>query len=148
MTRKTLLVAVLAVAVLGGVAMLGGAAERQPNREMFELAALTEQIGAMTDLLGQFRELTFEPELVVIAAVGGLKDEVPRKIQDVIGDLEAQLKTAKSIGARNAIRWTLNEIYKGQGKHDEVLRHLRAMLRENDELLFEWQEHESDEDDD
>ena len=64
-----------------------------------------------------------------------VKDEVRRKQEQVLADLEGQLAKTRTLGLRNAIRLTLKDLYKARGDNEKVLGHLRKMIEENDAAL-------------
>ncbi len=86
-------------------------------------------------LVGTMKETCFDPAAMSLIAIAGLRDEVPRKPDDIIQELQAQLQRAGTIGVRNAIRLALKDLYKRQGQDEKVLGTLRDMLRDNDEAL-------------
>jgi|GEM_PF-3076433 len=95
----------------------------------------SERFQRMVQLLSRMRGATFNPAEAGLIAIGGLKDDVPRKSDEIIADLESQLAKTKSLGLRNALRLQLRDLYKAAGKYDKVLMHLRAMVAENDAAL-------------
>jgi len=88
--------------------------------------------GAAIRLVGEMKDTAFEPAVVGLIAVAGLRDDVARDPKAVIEDLEALLAKTNSLGLRNAIRLTLRDLYKQTGNQEKLLQHLRAMLEEND----------------
>ena len=94
-----------------------------------------ERMGLMIGLIQRMKRICFDPEAAGVIAAAGIRDEVPRKPEEVIKDLEDQLTRTKTLGLRNAIRLSLKDIYKHLGQNDKVLEHLRAMLAENDAAL-------------
>jgi len=74
---------------------------------------------------------------------------VPRRPGEIIEDLENVLSKTRTLGLRNAIRLTLKDLYKMQGNGKMVLKHLRAMVAENDEEMrkAEAEEPEHEEED-
>lgn len=102
-----------------------------------------EHMGRMIGLITRMKSLCFDPQAVGVMAIGALKEDVRRKPEDIIKDLETLLTTEtkaigiKTQGLRNAIRLTLKDIYKRQGEDEKVLAHLRALIVENDEALQE-----------
>lgn len=99
------------------------------------MAPGVERASEFLDLIVKFRDVAFDPQTAGMIAIGGMKDDVRRKPDETIKDLEAQLVKTKSLGLRNAIRLTLKDLYKAQGEDDKVLEHLRAMLAENDAAI-------------
>jgi hypothetical protein len=91
----------------------------------------------MVQLLARMRGATFNPGEAGLIAIGGLKDDVRRKPEEVIADLESQLGKTKSLGLRNAIRLQLRDIYKARGDNAKLLELLKAMVSENDAALAE-----------
>ena len=94
-----------------------------------------EQMERMINMIRGMQRICFDPATSGMIAVGGLKDEVRRKPEDVIKDLEGLLMTTKTQGLRNALHMTLKDLYKGQANDDKVLEHLHAMVAENDAVL-------------
>ncbi len=94
-----------------------------------------ERMVQMIGLVQRMKQTCFDSEAVGVMAVGAMKDEVPRKDEDIIKDLEEQLASVKTHGLRNAIRLTLKDIYKRQGKNEKVIEHLKALIAENDKAL-------------
>ena len=109
---------------------LGMGAPGQPN-PMHKL----HQAAQFAEIVKRLKEAAFDSETVAAVAVGGLKDEVKRKPEDVTKDLEALLEKTKTQGIRNVIRQTLKDIYKAQGKDEKVLAQLHALIAENDKAL-------------
>ena len=91
-----------------------------------------QQTGFAMKLVGTMKEATFDPPAMGLIAIGGIKDDVQRKLGEIIKDLEDRLSKTKSIGMRNAIRLTLRDMYKQSGNDKKVLEHLHAMVAEND----------------
>ena len=96
-----------------------------------------ERVEMMLGMVRQIERVCFEPTTAGLIAAGGLKDDVPRRPAEIIDDLEEQLARTKTLGLRNAIRLSLKDLYKVEGKREMVLKHLRAMLAENDAALRE-----------
>lgn len=94
-----------------------------------------ERLGMMIGLIQRMKHICFDAEAAGVIAAAGIRDEVPRKAEDVVKDLEDQLAKTKTLGLRNAIRMSLKDIYKELGQNDKVLEHLRAMLAESDAAL-------------
>ena len=105
-----------------------------------------EQMGLMIEMVERLRHICFEPENAAMIAVGALKDDVPRRPQEVVKELEAALKRTRSLGVRNAIRMSLRDLYRHLDMHDQAMENLRRMLAENDEALCEDQDEGEDED--
>ncbi len=89
-------------------------------------------MGNYLGLIGKMQRVSFNPKVAGIVAVGGLKDDVKRKAQDIIKDLESQLEKTRSLGLRNSIRMALKDLYKAEGQTDKILANYRVMLAEND----------------
>jgi hypothetical protein len=100
----------------------------------------TQQIQQMIEMLHVFKEISFNSESAAMMAIGGIKDENPRRPDLAIKTLEGALRKTKTVGLRTAIHLTLKDLYKAQGNEEMVLEHLRDMILENDEAL---QEHKS-----
>jgi len=94
-----------------------------------------DQFRRMMEMIERTRQSCFNPEVAAMIAAAGLRDEVPRKPNEVIDDLEATLKKTKTLGLRNSLRMLLRDLYRDRGKHDRVLEHLHQMLEENDQAL-------------
>jgi len=94
-------------------------------------------------MLERLRDVCFDPAQAAMVAIGSLRDDVEREPQEIVEDLERQLKQTKSIGVRNAIRLTLKDLYL-EIDHQEktVLRHMREMLEENDAAQHRREERE------
>jgi len=86
-------------------------------------------------ILKHLSEMSFDSERVGVAAVGALKDDIRRKPAEVIKDLEAQLGKVKTQGLRNAIRFSLKDVYKQQGEDEKCLAQIRMLIAENDKAL-------------
>ena len=94
-----------------------------------------EQFARMMEMVKHMQHTCFDPEAAAMIALAGLKDDVPRRPEEVAEDLEATLKRTRTLGLRNAIRLMLRDLYRHLGKPDRVLDHLREMLGENDAAL-------------
>jgi len=94
-----------------------------------------ERMELMIGLIKRMQHICFDPATAGMIAIGGLKDEVRRKQEQVVADLEKQLAKTKTLGLRNAIRLTLKDLYKARGDDERVLDHLRKMIEENDAAL-------------
>jgi hypothetical protein len=116
----------------------------EEEHEEREMRAHRRGMAHMLEMLEMMQHTCFDPERAAMIAIGGLKDEVDREPQDIVEDLEAQLKKTKTLGLRNAIRMTLKDLYQ-EIEHQEqmVLKHLREMLEENDRALQEAQAREA-----
>ena len=94
-----------------------------------------ERMKLRLGLVKRLQKAAFDPGSAAMIAIGGLKDDVRRKQEDIAEDLETTLAKTKTLGLRNAIRMTLKDIYKKQGQDEKVLQHLRTMLAENDAAI-------------
>lgn len=94
-----------------------------------------QQYGHMIELIERMKHVCFDPENAALIAVGGLKDDIPRRPEEVVDDLEGVLKRTRTLGVRNAVRMVLRDLYRHLGAHDRALRNLHEMLAENDEAL-------------
>ena len=94
-----------------------------------------ERMERMIGLIKRMQHICFDPATAGMIAIGGLKDEVRRKQEAVVADLEGQLAKTKTLGLRNAIRMMLKDLYKARGDDEKVLGHLRKMIEENDAAL-------------
>ena len=100
----------------------------------------------MMGMLEQMARVSFDPEAAALMAIGGLRDDVHRKPEEVIEDLHNVLKRTRTLGLRNAIRLSLRDLYRHTDQHDKLLSTLREMIAENDEYLSrEQEEHEEEE---
>ncbi len=77
-----------------------------------------ERVEMMLGMVRQIERVCFEPTTAGLIAAGGLKDEVPRRPAEIIDDLEEQLARTKTLGLRNAIRLSLKDLYKVEGKRE------------------------------
>lgn len=91
-----------------------------------------QQSGQAVRMVENMKQASFQPEMVGLIAVAGLREDVSRPAEQVIADLEGLLAKTETIGLRNAIRLTLRDLYRQVGNNEKVLEHLRAMLQEND----------------
>ena len=103
MTRKKTVVIVLAVALAAILAVpcsLIAQRDRdaQPPKREPGPADMLEQIEPMFELLERMSEACFNEGTAAMIAIGGLKDEVRRKPAQITKDLEAQLKSTKTVG--------------------------------------------------
>jgi len=94
-----------------------------------------EQFARMMQMVKHMQHTCFDPEAAAMVAVAGLRDDMPRKPEEVVDDLEATLKRTRTLGLRNAIRLILRDLYRHLGRHDRMLENLREMLVENDEAI-------------
>lgn len=153
--KKNLLLMVVAGAVLAGIVVpycLAQEHNEHEDRLRFEHRRDDrherdddDRLERMIDEVDRMADLCFDRRRMAMIAIGGLKDEVKREGEAVAGDLEVQLKKVKTQGLRNAIHLMLKDMYKARGKNDMVLRHLRALLSENDAAI--QREEDDDEDD-
>ena len=109
-----------------------------------------ERMERMMWMLDRLQDTCFEPSRAAMVALGALKDEVRRPSREIARDLERQLDRTRTLGLRNAIRLMLKDLYKEMGNEEAMLDHLRAMIAENDEAMFEagqrelrWMEREA-----
>ena len=109
------------------------ARETRPRRYFSQdrMERMTGYIG----LVGQMKRVCFDPSVAGMMAVGNIKDGVKRKPDKVIADLEALLTKTKSLGIRNAIRLSLQDLYREQGLNDKLLQNCRDMVAENDAAI-------------
>lgn len=152
--KKNLLLMVVAGAVLAGIVVPYCLAQEHDERDDGQRLEHRrddrherddDHFERMIDEVDRMADLCFDRRRMAMIAIGGLKDEVKREGEAVASDLEVQLKKIKTQGLRNAIHLTLKDMYKARGKNDMVLRHLRALLSENDAAI---QREEDDDDDD
>ena len=94
-----------------------------------------EKIEVMLEMIKRLQRICFDPGVAGMIAVGAMKDEVRRHPEVAIEQLEDSLKHVKTLGMRNAIRLTLKDMHKALGHEEQVVRHLRAMIEENDEAI-------------
>ncbi len=95
-----------------------------------------ERMGCDLGLIVKMKRVCSDPTVAGIVAVGGLKDDVKRKDEEIIADFESQLAKTKSLPLRNAIRLTLKDLYKKTSQDKKLLEHLRAMIAENDAAIL------------
>ena len=93
---------------------------------------MVERMGGYIGLVGRMGDTFFNPRMAALVAIAGLRDDVRRKPDEAIKDLEETLAKTKTLGLRNAIRIMLRDLYKAQNDDAKVLEHLKAMLVEND----------------
>ena len=110
-------------------------AERPRGREGRFRPEQIERMELMIGLIKRMQHICFDPATAGMIAIGGLKDDVRRKQEQIVADLEKQLAKTKTLGLRNAIRLTLKDLYKARGDNERVLDHLRKMIEENDAAL-------------
>ena len=108
-----------------------GPAGPRHHGPMLEIRKIAEFIGAMEHLT----RMCFDSETVGVITVGALKDDVRRKDEAIIKDLEEQLTKVKTQGLRNAIRLTLKDLYKRQGNNEMVIEHIKVLIAENDKAI-------------
>jgi len=108
--------------------------EPRHDREPFRPEHI-DQFRRMMEMVERTHHTCFNPEMAAMIAIAGLKDEVPRPIENLIGDLEETLTKTKTLGLRNSLRMILRDLYRQRGENDKVLRHLHEMLGENDKAL-------------
>lgn len=94
-----------------------------------------ERMGTYIGLFGKMKHVCFDPSVAGMMAVGSIKDGVKRKPDKVITDLEALLTKTKSLGIRNAIRLSLQDLYRDQDLNDKLLQNCRDMVAENDAAI-------------
>jgi hypothetical protein len=116
--------------------MPGGPQAGQPVASNPVVAGM-QQLQQMMAMLHTFKEVAFNSETAAMIAIGGIKDENPRKPDLAIKTLEGTLKKVRTLGLRTAIHMNLKDLYKAQGNEEMVMEHLRDMLLENDEALQE-----------
>ena len=109
---------------------------------------MAERIQIFRHFLNQVREFNADPELVAIAAVMSLKDDVEREPRAVAADLQELLEHTDSLPVRNTIRMTLKDIYKHTNQREPLLENLRDMVIENDRAIMasDHDEHRDDDD--
>ena len=93
--------------------------------------ARAQQTDVKIQMVGSMKQTCMDPGAMALIAVAGLRDEVPRGVDEVIKEFEDLLVKIKSLGIRNAIRLGLKDLYKLKGENEKVLHHLRQMLIEN-----------------
>ncbi|MCK4624911.1 MAG: hypothetical protein KAV00_06350 [Phycisphaerae bacterium] len=108
-----------------------GSPHKPEPGQILEIKKISEFTGAM----GHLTRMCFDSETIGVMAVGALKDDIRRKDEAIIKDLEEQLAKVKTQGLRNAIRLTLKDIYKRQGENEKVIAHIKALIAENDKAL-------------
>lgn len=133
-----------------------GRDRRPPRREPdFQRPEEFGRMYAWMEVVERMGDMSFNPEIAGMIAIGAIKDDVPREPQARIEDLENLLRKTRTLGLRNAIRMGLKELYLHTEQPGKALDHMRAMLAENDEVLHNeqlrdrerWEQEEYDEDD-
>jgi len=107
----------------------------RPGMPMPVSPEMAERMGGVVGLVGRMSEVCGNPQLAAMVAIAGLKEDVRRKPEEVIKELEDQLGKLKTLGLRNAIRLLLRDLYKAQGEDAKVLEQLRAMIAENEAAI-------------
>ncbi len=113
----------------------GGEQGRAHSERRPEVPQPLRQTFDMVKLLEHMQSVCFDPAQAGMIAIGGLKNDVRRPEAEVVAELEGALTKTKSLGLRNALRMTLKDMYKKAGNNEMVLKHLRAMIEENDAAL-------------
>jgi hypothetical protein len=96
---------------------------------------MAERMGGVVGLVSRMSEVCGNPQLAAMVAIAGLKEDVKRKPEEIIKELEDQLGKLKTLGLRNAIRLLLRDLYRAQGEDAKVLEQLRAMIAENEAAI-------------
>ena len=96
-----------------------------------------ERMGRLLGLVQHMNQTAFDPQVAGLVALGGLRTDVQRELDEIVKDFEGLLATTKTLGLRNSIRLTLRDLYKETGRNEKVLENLRAMLAENDAAIAE-----------
>ncbi|MBN1941763.1 MAG: hypothetical protein JW849_00555 [Phycisphaerae bacterium] len=95
-------------------------------------ASQAREVKVRNIMLGDMAETCFDPEIMGIAAVGGLRTETPMEPKDQIQQFEDILSQTTSLGIRNAIRLTLKDLYLETGNIPKAREHLKKIIEEND----------------
>ncbi len=95
----------------------------------------TQQLRQMIGALHTMSEAVSDPRTAAMMAIGALKDEVKNRPIAGVRALEAALRTTRSLPLRTAIHLSLKDLYKAQGNDVMVVRHLMAVIAENDEAM-------------
>jgi len=98
-----------------------------------------ERMGRLLGLIQHMNQTAFNPQVAGLVALGGLRTDVQRELDEIVKDFEGLLATTKTLGLRNSIRLTLRDLYKETGRDEKVLENLRAMLAENDAAVAEME---------
>jgi hypothetical protein len=107
----------------------------RPGMPMPVSPEMAERMGGVVGLVSRMSEVCGNPQLAAMVAIAGLKEDVKRKPEEVIKELEDQLGKLKTLGLRNAVRLLLRDLYKAQGEDAKVLEQLRAMIAENEAAI-------------
>lgn len=107
----------------------------RPGMPMPISPEMAERMGGVVGLVSRMSEVCGNPQLAAMVAIAGLKEDVRRKPEEVIKDLEDQLGKLKTLGLRNAIRLLLRDLYRAQGEDAKVLEQLRTMIAENEAAI-------------
>jgi hypothetical protein len=95
-------------------------------------AAQAKQVKVRGQMLENMAETCFDPEIMGVAAVGGLRTETPIEPQDMIREYEEILSRITRQGIRNAIHLTLKDLYIETGNIPKAREHLKMIIEEND----------------
>ncbi len=106
------------------------------------------QIRMMLGMVEHLKHVCFDPTTAGMIALGALKDDLPRKDDVIARDLEETLEKTKTLGLRNALHLTLKDLYKKQGETEKAVKHLQAMIVENDAAIQQHMKDRDDDDDD
>lgn len=100
------------------------------------------QLQEMVGMLNAVSQTAFDSESAAMIGIGAINDELTSTPQEAAEELESVLKTTKSLGLRNAIRITLKDIYIKAGDKKKGIEHMRAMIAENDECMYNAERNE------
>jgi hypothetical protein len=95
-------------------------------------AAQAREVKVRNRMLENMAETCFDPDIMGVAAVGGLRTEAPMESKDMIREFEEVLSRTKRQGIRNAIHLTLKDLYIETGNLPKAREHLKKIIEEND----------------
>ena len=108
----------------------------RPGMPMPVSPEMADRMGGVVGLVSRMSEVCGNPQLAAMVAIAGLKEDVKRKPEEIIKELEDQLGKLKTLGLRNAVRLLLRDLYRAQGDDAKVLEQLRAMIAENEAAIL------------
>jgi hypothetical protein len=151
------LVAVVAVSITGWVTAQPrerdlGLGDRSPAGEAPrpnpEQMRHFQNMRMMLAMVERMSEVCFEPQMAVIVAVGDVKEMKGIEAEKKAEALENVLKVVEIEGVRNAIHFTLKDIYLAMDKPERAAQHLLAVIKESDRAIQNWHADDDDDDDD
>jgi len=106
-------------------------------------AAQARQAEPRLKLVGNMKDLCYDPQAMGIVAIGGLHTEAGLEPAELIDLLNGMLDgsggpgvpVVKSLGMRNAIRLTLKDLYVEMGDTAKALEQLERIIEQNDHAM-------------